>query len=163
MGSFLRCQITFLEWRLDYDKGPCHERLVIGQSACKKKMQLIPRLGYILEHSQAWLNLLSGLRGLKTVRRRTGALNQTFPPGVGQVVGSLTQLLMLGRSPAQQAEFSFQERGKRPGQQSISEGLPGGSSWDRTVQPRMVDHGNPNLQGPPWMSLSKGFMLRFLL
>lgn len=35
--------------------------------------------------------------------------NQAFPPGVRQVVGSLTQLLMLGGSPTQQAEFSVQE------------------------------------------------------
>lgn len=49
--------------------------------------------------------------------------NQFFPPGVGQVVGSLTQLLMPGGSPAQQEEFSVQEGGKRPGQVSISEGV----------------------------------------
>lgn len=47
-------------------------------------------------------------------------LSQYFPPGVGQVVGSLTQLLKPGGDPAQQAEFSIQESYKRISQELIS-------------------------------------------
>ena len=63
MGSFLRCQITFLEWRLDYDKSPCHERLVIGQSACKKKMQLIPPSGLYLGTQSGMTQFIEWIEG----------------------------------------------------------------------------------------------------
>lgn len=89
MGSFLRCQITFLEWRLDHDKGPCHESLVTGQSACKKKNATYPPSGLYLGTQSGMTQFVEWIEGLKTVRRGTGALKPDLPSWSGTGGGQL--------------------------------------------------------------------------
>lgn len=91
----------FLEWWLDRDKGACKARLVTEPFACKQDAT----------HSTVWVTSWNMIRhdSIYPVdragpedRRGWGFNTRSSPPGVGQVVGSLTQLLMAWRksSPA---------------------------------------------------------------